>query len=43
MTRVYNYSNMHHRVVLDTVSQFFDKCDQAYVGDDISLYYGVMS
>ena len=41
--KVYNYSNLHHRVVSDTIKQFFDKCDSSYVGDDITLYYGVVS
>lgn len=41
--KIYNYSNRHHRVVVDSVSAFFDKCDQLYEGDDITLYYGVAS
>jgi hypothetical protein len=41
--KIYNYSNAHHRVVADTIKHFFDKCDSSYVGDDITLYYGVVS
>jgi len=41
--KIYNYSNTHHRVVADTIKGFFDKCDSSYVGDDITLYYGVVS
>jgi hypothetical protein len=40
--KVYNYSNGHHRVVRETVEHFFQKCDAAYDGEDITLYYGVV-
>jgi hypothetical protein len=40
--KVYNYSNPHHRVEAEPIDHFFSKCDNAYDGDDISLYYGVV-
>ncbi len=39
---VYNYSNSHHKVVADSVQQFFDKCDAVYPEDDVTLYYGIV-
>jgi hypothetical protein len=39
---VYNYSNMHHKVIADaSVNAFYKKIDNVYSGDDITLYYGV--
>jgi hypothetical protein len=39
---VYNYSNMHQKVVTDqSVDAFFKQIDNLYTADDISLYYGV--
>jgi hypothetical protein len=40
--KVYNYSNHHKKVVSDTVDSFFDKCDNAYPQDDVTLYYGIV-
>ena len=40
--RVYNFSNGHHRVVVDpTVDEFHNKFKHVYRGGDISLFYGV--
>jgi hypothetical protein len=36
--RVYNYSNH----VADSIDHFFEKCDDVYPGDDITLYYGIV-
>ena len=39
---VYNFSNAHHKVVVDTtVDAFHKKFKNLYHGGDISLYYGV--
>ncbi len=39
---VYNYSNMHHKVIVDaSVDAFYKKIDSVYRDDDIALYYGV--
>ena len=39
---VYNFSNVHHKVVVDaSVAAFHDKFKGLYHGGDISLYYGV--
>lgn len=40
--KVFNFSNGQHKVVIDdSVEVFHNKFKRAYVGNDISLYYGV--
>jgi hypothetical protein len=40
--RVYNFSNSHHKIVVDpTVEAFHNKFKHTYAGGDISLFYGV--
>jgi hypothetical protein len=39
---VFNYSNSHHKIVVDhSVEAFFNKLDAIYTANDISLFYGV--
>ena len=41
---VFNYSNAHHKVSADrSVEAFLSKLDAVYIGNDISLFYGVAS
>jgi hypothetical protein len=40
--KVFNFSNSHHQVVVDTsVDAFHKKFEHTYAGGDISLFYGV--
>jgi len=40
--KVYNFSNSHHKVVVDhSVDAFHSKFKNVYAGNDISLFYGV--
>jgi hypothetical protein len=40
--KVYNYSNHHHKVMADSIKHFYDKCNDSYPADDITLYYGLV-
>lgn len=40
--KVYNYSNHHKKVASDTVDTFFEKCNNDYPQDDVTLYFGIV-